>query len=162
EMHGLHQRLSERRALFRFRKTDAVSAQIYRDQKELLIDVAPRNRRCTGFPGEFPGCSRCLRFGSIPDGAGLCQRDHVSRSETVASASGEGIVALPFQSEVLRQNAEGGLGVCSLCLCLDWPERALRLGALSRVPRQPRIPEDSATRRTGPGAGQSRPLAYVG
>ena len=90
EMHGLRQRLPERRALFRFRKTDAVGAQIYRDQEELLADLARRNRRRTGFPGEFPGCARCLRVGSIPDGARLrCSHD-VPHSEIVAIASARG------------------------------------------------------------------------
>ena len=40
EMHGLRERLSERRALFRFREADAPGAQIERNQKKLFSDVA--------------------------------------------------------------------------------------------------------------------------
>src|SRR5205814_7071343 len=86
--------------------------------------------------------------GPIPDGTRLRCGYHVSRFENVAIASGQGIILLPLQFEVLRENSWGGLGVCNLCLCVDWIERAQRLGALSRVSGQSRLPENSGARRS--------------
>src|SRR5439155_16926613 len=139
KMHGLRERLSERRALFRFRKTNAVRAQIERDQNELFADVASRYRWRTGIHGKFPGCSWRLRIGSVPDGARLRCSHNVPRFEVVAIASGAGIVLLPFQFEVVRKDSKGRLGVCSFRLCLDWIERAQWLGALPRISWEPRV-----------------------
>src|SRR4029077_16550494 len=108
---------------------------------------------------KFPCCSRCLRAGSLLDGAWLRCGHNVSHSENVAITSGKGDVLLPVQFEIVRKNSQGWPGVCSICLCMDWLERALRLGALPRVPREHRIRQGSLARRTGPGAAQSSPLA---
>ena len=55
-----------------------------------------------------------------------------------------------------------GFGVCRLRVCLDWLKHALRLGALSRVPRQRRVQQGPFARRTGLGAARSSPLAQRG
>ena len=162
EVHGLRQRLSERRSLFRFRKADDPGSQIKCDQEKLFCNVARRNHRRTGVSGKFPGCSRCLRAGPIPDGARLRHRHDVSHPENVEIVPGKRIVLLPFQSEGFRQNSKSGLGICNHRLCLDWIERAQWLGALSRISGESRVPESSGAGRACPCAGESRPLASSG
>src|SRR5205809_5418775 len=145
--------LKKKNTLFRLRETDDPGSQIGRNPKNLLADVARRNHRHACVSGKFPRRARRLRVGPIPDGTRLRCGYHVSRFENVAIASGQGILLLPLQFEVLRENSWGGLGVCNLCVCVDWIERAQRLGALSRVSGQSRLPENSAARRAGPCAG---------
>ena len=131
EMHGLRERLSKRRPLFRFRETDNPRSKIGGDPQKLFLNVAGGNHLRARVSRKFSGCSRRLCVGPFPDGARLRRSYHVSRSENVAVASRKRIVLLPFQLEVCRHNSKGGLVLCDLCLRLDWIERAQRLGALS-------------------------------
>ena len=53
---------------------------------------------------------------------------------------------LPFQPEVGREDSKSRVGVCNLRVCVDWIERAQRLGAVSRVPWQSRLPKNPGAR----------------
>ena len=130
EMHGLRQRLPERRFVFRFRETIHPGSQIGRNQEDLLRHMAGRNRGRTGISGKFPRCAGCLRDGPVPDGARLRHGHHVSHSKNVEIVPGKRIVLLPVQFEVFREDSKSRLGICSVRLRLDWLERAQRLGPL--------------------------------
>ncbi len=82
-MHGLRQRLSERRFVFRFWETDASRSEIERDQKELLCHMVRRNRRRGCVSGKFPGCPGGLRTRPILDGPWLRDDHNVSHSENM-------------------------------------------------------------------------------
>ena len=163
EMHGLRQRLPERRALFRFRKTDAVGARNPPSIKRHYSLTWPEEIvGALVFLGSFLAVRGVYALVPFLMALGCAAVTTFLTLKTVAIASREGVILLPVQFEVVRKNAKGGLGICSLRLRMDWLKRALRLGAISRVPRQRRIPKDSVARRTGPGAAQSRPLAHPG
>jgi len=90
---------------------------------------------------------------------GLCGGHHISHPETVEIASCQRIVLLSFHSEIVRPHPKGWLGVRMFRSRLGRIECAHRLGPLSGIFGQPRVPKSSRARRACACAGKSRSLA---
>ena len=108
---------------------------------------------------KFPGRPGCLWAGPAIDGARLCDNHNISHSKNMEIAQGKRIVLLPFRFEIFRQNSKSGMGIWSVRGCLDWPYRAQRVGALSRISGRSRISENPNPRRACPCSDKPHSLA---
>ena len=139
-MHGLRQRMSKRRALFRLWEADAPGSQIECHLKRHYSLTWPEE--IVGvlvFLGSFLAVRGVYALVPFLMALGCAAVTTFLTSENVAITSGKGVVLLPVQFEIVRKNSQGWVGVCRLRVRLDWLKRALRLGAVSRVLRQHRV-----------------------
>lgn len=128
EMYGLRQRLSERRAVFRFRQTR--SRRKTDDQKELFSDVDGRNRRRFNIYGKL--FRRLERLPTRPDADGSRHRHRydISRSQNLKIADRQRFIVLQIQSQSVGQVPKSRLYLYIFIVNLDRSEHSQRLRPL--------------------------------
>src|SRR5437764_11020805 len=94
EMHGLHQRLSKRRAVFWFWKAGRRRSEI--DGEKLFSELARRNRRGGRVSGELSCGLGCLSTRADVDGTWMCGYHDVSRAANLKITPGQRFVSLPL------------------------------------------------------------------
>ena len=162
EMHGLHQRLPERRLVFRFWKTDG------RGLKPKSKPI-PRNYSLT-WPEEiigavvFLGSFLAVRgvYALVPFlmALGCAAVTTFLALKTLEIAQDNRTVLSSFQLEILGKNSNSGMGISSLLDFCGWLERAQWVGSLSRISKATARFKNPDPRRAGAGPDKSRSLAW--